>query len=56
MPPRHIEEVGLIDFIWTRRGRGRKKAMMVSKFLVWVSGVGVVPPSRRGRRTGWGFK
>lgn len=56
MPPRHIQVVGLSDFVWMRGGRERKKAMMVSKCPVWVSGVGVVSLSRRGRRIGWGFK
>ena len=50
MAPRNIHEVGSTDVmtIGIKGGRDRKKAMMASRFLVWVSGAAMVSLSRRG--------
>ena len=50
MPLRDIQEAGSTDVVimWIGGGRDRKKAMMASKVLVWVSEADMVSLSRRG--------
>ena len=57
MAPRNIEEVGSTDVMTIRikGGRGRKKKIMASRFLVWVNGADMVSLSRRGGEKAWVF-